>query len=157
TTRRKKPVFSTLPSGVDGSVRLARVAEPDTIAMPPRRRIGPATTFSWLPEKPLSASTSLFDRICTAAVAANCASSCVSSSIAFTFVRFMLAGTPGIAFPAFHADRNVRAQPRWSSPADAAGPVYGPSVAIVASLQFGAAGLATLVESAVATDAAIAL
>src|SRR5262245_927581 len=65
-------------------------------------------------------------------------------------------GTPGIAFPAFHADRNVRAQPRWSSPADAAGPVYGPSVARVASLQFGAAGLATRDESAVATEAATA-
>jgi hypothetical protein len=35
--------------------------------------------------------------------------------------------------------------------------VYGPVSAIVASLQFGAAALARRVESAVATDAAMAL
>ena len=51
----------------------------------------------------------------------------------------------------------MRPQLRWSSPAVAAGPVYGPVSAISACLQDGAAGLATRAESAVATDAAMAL
>ncbi len=156
TTRRKNPFLRTLPSGVLGSVRLARVAEPETNAMPPRRRIGPPATFSWLPENALAASTFLFERSCTATVAATWGFSCVSASIALIFVRLKPRGTPGIALPAFQLVRKMLPQLRWSRPALPAGPVYGPVCAIVASLQFGAAGLATRAGSALATDAAIA-
>jgi hypothetical protein len=117
---------------VVGSVRLARVADPETNATPPRLRMGPPETFSWLPEKPLTASTFLLARSCTATVAASCESSCVSASIVFSLVRLNPAGTPGIALPPFQSLMNVRAQLRWSRPADAAGPVNGPVIAIVA-------------------------
>jgi hypothetical protein len=62
-----------------------------------------------------------------------------------------------MAFPAFQFDKNTRPQFRWSSPAEPAGPVYGPVRAIVATLQLGAAVLATRVESAPATEAAMTL
>ena len=77
--------------------------------------------------------------------------------MAFSFVRLSVRGTPGIARPAFQLVKKTRPQPRWSSPAPPAAPVYGPVSAMVASLQFGAAGAATRVGSAVATDAAMAL
>src|SRR5262245_49386148 len=52
---------------------------------------------------------------------------------------------------------NSRPQFRWSIPAEAAGPVYGPSSPISAALQDGPAATdATLLEPATATDAATA-
>jgi hypothetical protein len=66
-------------------------------------------------------------------------------------------GTPGIGLPVFQYWMNSRPQLRWSIPAEATGPVYGPSSAISAALQDGpAATAATLLEPATATDAATA-
>src|SRR5437588_10269919 len=79
TTRKKCPLMP-LPSGADGTVRLERVAEPETNAKPALDRIGPPATFSWLPEKPLTPSSDESDLYLVATVAATCGLSCVSSS-----------------------------------------------------------------------------
>jgi len=60
TTRKKWPL-SPFPSAEVGTVRLERVAEPDTNANPALLRIGPPATFSWLPENPFTARSDEFD------------------------------------------------------------------------------------------------
>src|SRR5262249_33232119 len=97
TTRKKCPAIP-FPSAELATVRLARVAEPETKAKPAFERIGPPATFSWLPEKPLTPISDESDLYFVATVAATCGLSCVSSSTVVRWTRFIPFGTPGMAF-----------------------------------------------------------
>src|SRR2546423_8391802 len=71
TTRKKWPL-RPLPSGELATVKLERVAEPDTNAYPARVSTGPPATFSWLPENPFTPRSEEFDAYLVATVAATC-------------------------------------------------------------------------------------